>query len=415
MAREKTNSGQNLTQLIVGSYMDAFNRWKSGAFVVWGAILIPAEIFKGFENVVYCVPETHAALCAAKGVGPELCERAEALGYSIDLCSYPRIDIGWVTGGRKISPTSGLPKPDLLVSDNNNCSLLVKWFDVHHRNMHIPHFILDVPFCYGPQKERDLEYILDQFKDLISIMEKMTGQRFDINKFYEASIHTALALSEWKRFIEFAKHRPSGLTAFDSFVHMAPLFTSRGTPELVEHYRLLADETEERVRSGVFPVPNEKYRLLWDNIAPWHQLSRMSTRLAELNANIIAAPYTLCIGGLEGSFELFELSLEKDPMWYLARTQNMSVCPYGLDLRLNAMSWAIEEFGIDGVIFASNRSCKAFSVMQMDQQRLISERFNIPTVMIEFDHADARKFNEESVYISMEALLESIEARRAAV
>jgi benzoyl-CoA reductase/2-hydroxyglutaryl-CoA dehydratase subunit BcrC/BadD/HgdB len=394
--------------------MDAFKKWKEGALVVWGAIVIPAEIFRGFENVVYCVPETHAALCAAKNVGPELCQRAEALGYSMDLCSYPRIDIGWVSGGRKISPTSGLPKPGLLVSDNNDCSLLTKWFDVHHRNMNIPHFMVDVPFCYGPQEEKDLEYIVEQFRDLISLVEKMTGQTFNIDRFFKASIQTALAMGEWKRFLECAKNRPSGITAFDSFAQMAPFFTSRGTPEMVEHYRILADETEERVKEGDFPVPDEKYRLLWDNIAPWHQMSRMSTRLMELGANIIAAPYTLCIGGLEGSFELFQFSLDKDPLWYMARTQNMSVCPYGLDLRTDAMSWAIEELGIDGVIFASNRSCKVFSVMQMDQQRRISEKFDIPTVMIEMDHADARKFSEESAYMRLEALLENIESRRAA-
>ena len=92
----------------------------------------------------------------------------------------------------------------------------------------------------------------------------------------------------------------------------------------------------------------------------------------------------------------------------------MSVCPYGLDLRSDAMSQAIEKIGIDGVIFASNRSCKVFSIMQMDQQRRISERYNIPTVMIEVDHADARKFSEESAYMRLEALLENIESRRAA-
>ncbi len=415
MGHEKTNSGESLTRLIVQSYMEAFNLWKEGAFVVWGAIVVPAEIFRGFDNVVYCCPESHAAMCAAKGAGPDLSQIAEALGYSLDLCSYPRIDIGCVSGGRKLSPTSGLPKPNLLVSDNNNCSLLVKWFDVHHRNMNVPHFIIDVPFCYEPQAEKDLDYILTQFNDLISTVERLSGQTFDINKFYDASMQTARALFEWKRFLECAKHRPSGLTVFDSFVQMAPLFTSRGRTELVEHYKLLADETEERVNNGVFPVPNEKYRLLWDNIAPWHRLHKMDMHLRELDANIVAAPYTSCIGGLEGSFELFELALGKDPLWYMARTQNMSVCPYGLDLRFDAMSWAIEQIGIDGIIFASNRSCKVFSVMQMDLQKRISEKYKIPTVMIEIDHADPRKFSDESANMRLDALVENIASVRSSV
>ncbi|HEY5494088.1 MAG TPA: 2-hydroxyacyl-CoA dehydratase family protein [Candidatus Anoxymicrobiaceae bacterium] len=413
MAREKTRAGKHLSELLMNAYMGIHGRAAEGALVVWGAIVVPPELFLGFENVVFCVPESHAALCAGKGVGADQCLKAEALGYSMDLCSYARIDIGCLSDGYKDSPTFGLPRPDLLVSDNNNCSLLVKWFDVHRRAMGVPHFILDVPFCYGPQQEKDLAYILSQFRDLIATVEELTGETFDEDRFRQAALYTAEGVRQWKRFVSFAKHRPSGLTVFDSFVQMAPLFTSRGTPEFAEHYKLLADEVAERVAAGIFPVPQEKYRLLWDNIAPWHQLRKMSERLAALGANIVAAPYTSCIGSLEGSFAPFEMDEDADPLWYLARSQNHSVCPMGMDLRLAALGSAIEEVGIDGVVFASNRSCKVFSVMQMDEQRLIGEKYGLPTVMIDVDHADVRKFSEESAYLRLEALLENIEAGRA--
>jgi len=287
----------------------------------------------------------------------------------------------------------------------------VKWFDVHHREMKIPHFILDVPFCYEPQKERNLNYIMDQFRDLIRLIEKMSGQKFNIEKAREAMNHTSEALKFWKRFLNFATNRPSGITAFDSFVQMAPFLTLRGTSLFEEHCRILANETEEQVGKGTFPMPNEKYRLFWDNIAPWHQLRKMSTRLAELDANIVCASYTLCIGGLEGQFELYEYEGE-DPLKYLARTQNSYMCPYGLDLRCQAMSEAIEKYGIDGVVFASNRSCKPYSITQMDQQKYISRKYDIPTVMIDVDHADARKYNEANTFLRIEALLERIESKR---
>ncbi len=410
---EKTKAGKHLTRLLVNSYMGMHTKAAEGAFVVWGAIIVPAEIFRGFENVVFCLPESHAALCAAKGVGADQCVRAESLGYSMDLCSYARIDIGCLADGGKTSPTMGLPRPHLLVSDTNNCSLLVKWFDVHRRVMNIPHFILDVPFCYGPQQEKDLQYILDQFQDLIRMVEKLSGQKFDQDKFYEAAFYTASAVMDWKRFLACAENRPSGITVFDSFVQMAPFIVCRGTKELAEHYKILADETEENVRRGIFPVPDEKYRLLWDNIAPWHQLRKMSTRLAERGANIVAAPYTSCIGAVEGSFDLLPFDRDVDPLWYLARVQNHSVCPMGMDLRLAAMGPVIDRLGIDGAVFASNRSCKVFSVMQMDEERYVKEKLGIPAVMIDVDHADVRKFSQENVYVRIEALLESIDSKRA--
>ncbi|MFO8050051.1 MAG: 2-hydroxyacyl-CoA dehydratase family protein [Desulfosudaceae bacterium] len=411
---EKNKTGRRLTSLLGNTYLDIHARAAAGAFVVWGAIIVPAEIFQGFENVVGCFPESHSALCAAKGIGGDQCLKAENLGYSMDLCSYARIDIGCLSDGNQESPTMGLPRPDLLVSNTNNCSLLTKWFDVHSRAMEVPHFILDVPFCYGPQREKDREYIVSQLRDLIKTVEKMSGQKFDPDRFYQAVSHSASAVVDWKRFMACAEHRPSGITVFDSFVQMAPFLVARGTPELAEHYQLLADETEANVRRGVFPVPNEQYRLLWDNIAPWHQLRKMSARLAELGANIVSAPYTSCIGSVEGSFDLLLFDENEDPLWYLARIQNHSVCPQGMELRLAALGPVIEQLGIDGVVFASNRSCKVFSVMQMDEQKQVREKYGIPTVMIEVDHADVRKFSEESVYTRLEALLENIDASRRA-
>lgn len=407
----KTNAGLRLSHILFNDYRQLHQKAKDGAFVVWMAIVVPAELFCGFENVVYAVPESHAAMSAGKGVGPLQCDKAERLGYSPDLCSYARIDLGTAFDDGRDSPTFGLPKPDLLISNNNNCSLLVKWFDVYHRQWGTPHFLLDVPFCYGPQQEEDGQYILAQYKDLIRIIETMSGQQFNLEGVRQAVRYTNESLGHWKRFLKTGANRPSGLTVFDSFVQMAPFLTSRGTGQLADHYRLLADETEASVAQGLFPVPNERYRLLWDNIAPWHQLNRMSSRLAALDANLIAASYTYCMGSLEGEFELYTYD-GGDPLGYLARTQNFSVCPQGLELRFRAMKKAIEEIGIDGVIFASNRSCKVYSLMQMDIMKRVTGSLGLPAVMIDIDHADSRKYSEEAAFLRIEALLELIDTKR---
>lgn len=409
--KTKSQAGKHLSAIMTSGYMDLHQRAASGAFCVWIAINVPAEIFAGFDNVVYAVPESHSAMCAGKGVGVAMCEKAENIGYSQDLCSYARIDIGNTTDGGKDSPTFGLPRPHLLVSNTNNCALLAKWFDVHHRSWNVPHFIMDIPFCYEPQKLKDLRYITGQMRDLIRLIETLSGQTFHPERFEEAVRHTCDGLAEWKRFMKTAEHRPSPVTAFDTFVHMAPILTLRGTPVLKKHFALLADEAEERIACGDVPVPCETFRLFWDNIAPWHQLSKMSKRLASMNANIVGASYTSCIGTVEGSFDLYEWD-GKDPFECIARTMNAYMCPHGMNLRVESMKGAIEKLRIDGIVFASNRSCKPYSITQMDQQKRISDHFGVPAVMIDVDHADARKYSEESVFIRISALLETIESRR---
>ncbi len=410
-AETKTSAGENLSKIMADGYMSLHEKARQGAFCVWIAINVPAEIFAGFENVVYGVPESHSATCAGKGVGAAMCEKAEKIGYSADLCSYARIDIGNATDGGRDSPTFGLPQPDLLVSNNNNCALLAKWFDVHHRQFGVPHFVMDVPFCYEPQQEKDRNYIIDQLHDLIETIQRLSGQPFDARGFHEAVGHTTAGLGHWKRFLQCAKHKPSAITAFDSFVHMAPFLSLGGTPEMCRHFEMLADEAEEKFQTGAYPVPNEKYRLFWDNIAPWHHLRKMSSRLAEADANIVGASYTACMGGVEGAFDLYPWD-GGDAFHYIARTMNAYMCPHGMALRTEAMKSAIEELAIDGVIFASNRSCKPYSITQMDQQKHISDHFGVPAVMIEMDHADVRKFSEENVFLRIEALLEKIDARK---
>lgn len=404
-------SAANLKSMMMKYFMDTHAQAREGKPVVWIAIIVPIELLKGFDLCV-AVPENHSAMCAARGAGAGQAEKAEKLGYSTDLCSYARIDIGTFFSGGEGSPTMGLPKPDLLISNNNNCSLLVKWFDVYRRELGVPHFTLDVPFCYGPQKESDLEYIVAQYHDLITLIEDMTGQNFDIDKVREAVRYSNEANAHWKRFMDIARRRPSGITAFDSFVHMAPYITTyRGTKELVDHFRLLADEAEAHVQDGVFPVPDEKYRLLWDNIAPWHQLRKLSSALYGMSANITYATYTSVIGTVEGGVDQFDYN-DPDPLRDLARIQNSSICPYGLELRYGAMREIIKRFDIDGVVFASNRSCKVYSVMQLDLMKMIREDTGVPTVMIDVDHADERKYSESKALLSIETMLGVIDDAR---
>nr|MDO8084408.1 2-hydroxyacyl-CoA dehydratase family protein [Candidatus Sigynarchaeum springense] len=408
----KSRAGQNLTGLIMNHYAMLHDAAKDKQFVVWASISVPTELFKGFDNVLVAIPENHAAMSAAKNAGVPLAQQAEAIGFSMDLCSYARIDLGTELGDPKASPAGGLPRPDLLVSDTNNCSLLIKWFDIYHRLWDVPHFVIDVPFCYEAQKETDREWIVSQLRELVALVESMTGQDFDPDKVKKALARTNEALVHWKAFLALAAHRPSPVTAFDTFAQMAPFVFSRGEKQTALHYKMLLNEAKARVDAGDYPVPNEKYRLLWDNIAPWHQLRAMKTRLAASGANLVHATYTSCMGTVEGGYAHYPYD-GGDPLLYMARTQNFSVCPYGLQLRFKAMSSIIENIGIDGVIFASNRSCKVYSIMQMDLQRMIEEKFGIPTVLIDIDHADVRKYDEGSVFLRIEALLERIDQKRA--
>ena len=119
-------------------------------------------------------------------------------------------------------------------------------------------------------------------KGLIDFLEEFTGQKFNLEKVRKAVAYSNEANKYWKQFLDLAIHRPSGITVFDTFVHMAPYITSmRGSRSLVKHFKILAREGREMVSQGTFPVPKEKYRLLWDNIPIWFNLYDFFNTLAQ--------------------------------------------------------------------------------------------------------------------------------------
>ena len=395
---------------MAGYYSRNNNIAKEGGFTVWISIGVPIELLMGFDMAIL-IPENFSAASSAKSSSLDMSLAAESAGYSIDLCSYTRISMGatFLDNDKKNGDKKniGMPLPDLLISNTDNCSLLVKWFDVFHRKYNIPHFTIDTPFCYIPQQKKDLEFLKNQYQDLIQLIEKLSGQKFSQSKVEQAQQYSYQGVKYWKKFLEAAAHKPAAITAFDAFMHMAPYVVMRGTPEMVEHYKILSEEVAQRIQAKEFAVPQERYRLLWDNIAPWHQLKSMANRLATLNANMVYATYTSCIGSLEGEIEQF--APDVDPLHWLARAQNSTVCPYGLNLRVEAMKKMIDKYQIDGIVYSSNISCKPYSLMQMDQVKIIKEKFGVPGVLIDMDHADKRKYSEENTFLRIEALLEEIE------
>lgn len=131
-----------------------------------------------------------------------------------------------------------------------------------------------------------------------------------------------------------------------------------------------------------------------------------------MDANIVYSTYATSIGRIEDRLDFYEWD-GSDPLRYLGRIQNRGWCCYGMDLRYKAISEMIERFSIDGLVFASNRSCKVYSVMQMDLKRRLARDLGTASVMIDVDHADVRKYSEANAFLRLEALLEQIDDRRA--
>lgn len=368
--------------------------------VAWVTSGAPVELLRAFDYyTVY--PENHGALCGAKKIGSDLCDIAEGRGYSQDLCSYARIDLGHYFSGK--TPAGKLPKPDLLFASNNICQTVVYWYKALARYWGIPLLVFDTPYNFEKITDTDISYMVGQLKEMIPALERVSGRRFNREKFQSILNISKSASTTWGKVIATMKARPAPMTIFDAFVHLAPIVSLRGLQVSLDYYTILLDELHERISKGIGAVVDERKRLMWDNIAIWYKVRDFANMFADRGMNFVVATYT------NAWAETTPYIDETRPFESLAKTYSLVILNNNLQHRLRLMSQLIKDYQVNGLVIHSARSCKPYSVGQYDLKRLLSERFGIPTVVIEADIADSRAFSEEQSRTRLEAFFETLE------
>jgi benzoyl-CoA reductase/2-hydroxyglutaryl-CoA dehydratase subunit BcrC/BadD/HgdB len=368
--------------------------------VAWVTSGAPVEFLHVFDfYTIY--PENHGALCGSRKMGPDLCIQAEREGYSPDLCSYARIDLGHLFS--KKTPVGKLPKPDLLFCSNNICQTVLYWFKELSYYLRIPLILFDTPYNFNDIHEKDIQYMCSQFHEMIPELERFSGREFSPSRFHEIigiARETSLA---WARILETMKHSPAPMTIFDAFVHMAPIVTLRGLPVALNYYRILLKELEERVEKGIGAIHNERRRLMWDNIAIWFKLRDWSELFAQRGYNFVAATYT------NAWAEAANYLNEGHPFESMAKAYGLVILNNNLNHRLRLMEKIVRDYRIDGLVIHSDRSCKPYSIGQYDLKRRLTEGLGIKSVLIEADMTDFRVYSENQARANLDAFFEMLE------
>jgi benzoyl-CoA reductase/2-hydroxyglutaryl-CoA dehydratase subunit BcrC/BadD/HgdB len=249
-----------------------------------------------------------------------------------------------------------------------------------------------------------LEYVRHQFEEFILFLESQTGKGFDRDRLAEVIRYSGQAAILWKEVLDQCVHRPSPMSCFDAFINMAPIVTLRGTKEVVDFYRDMKAELAERILQGVSAVPEEKFRLLWDNIPIWFKMRELSELFASYGACLVADTYT--------SAWVFEGIETPDPLEGLSQAYSQVYLNISLDLMADRVMTLIKRFSADGLIIHSNRSCKPYSLGQYDIQRIILESMGVIGLVLEADMTDARVYSDAQIKTRVEAFMETLQNRK---
>ncbi len=390
--------GARTKELIAMHYLEGryVNGHRPVAWVTSGG---PVEILQALGFYVL-YPENHGALCGTRRVVVDLSTEAENAGYSRDICSYARTDIGAMLSGK--TPVGKLPKPDLLLACTNICQTVLFWYRVLAHHFDVPLVLIDTPFVYTDAPEHAVEYVKRQLEDSIPVAERVAGRRLNYRKLKEVVKLSKDASELWLEIMGRGKHHPAPISVFDQFIHMAPIVEMRGKKVTVDFYAAMLKEVDERIAKGIGAVKNERKRLLWDNLPIWYRLRYLSEYLGEHGVAVVASTYTNAWG------ELAPLIDPERPIESMARTYIYPILNRGTGYKLETMKQMIEDFQLDGVILHSDRSCKPYSIGQVDQRNLLIREYGIPALLLEADHDDPRAFAEEQVASRLAAFVEML-------
>lgn len=402
MEESRITSKQMLNDLMEKHYNNALEAKKEGRPVVWATSISPQELLETMDlTVVY--PENHAAAIGARKEAMRFIEHSEGIGYSSDICSYARVNMGYID--IQESKAQNIPMPDMIFCCSNICNTVIKWYENIARKLNIPIIMFDMPFNHTYDAiEQAVTYMRGQIEEAIIRLEDFTGRRFDYDRFSEVMKLSNETATWWKKATEWAKVKPSPLNGFDMFNYMAPIVCMRGSKEGHELFKLWYEELEERVAQGLGPWSSqeERYRILWDGIACWPHLATTFKTLKKYGVNVVTSTYP------DSWYKIYETN-DLDGM---ARAYTGNYVNRNLDYGGDNMVRLVREYQLDGVVFHSNRSCKLMDFRTYEIQRRITEQTGCPSVLFDGDQTDPRVFSEAQYETRIQALVEMMEKNK---
>lgn len=399
---EKMTSKQMLQKLLDDHYAGALAAKERGELIAWSTSIAPQE-FCETMGIYTVYPENHAAAIGAKKGSPELIEVSEFQGYSIDICSYARVNMGYLEIQESVA--GKIPLPDLLICCNNICNTVIKWYENIACELDIPLIMFDMPFNYDYEvNDHSVEYIKGQFQEAIHQLEQITGRSFDYNRFREVMEISSEAARWWKKAMALAQAVPSPMNGFDIFNYMALIVCMRGKQESIDLFKLVAEECEAKLAQGQGPWKDrpEEYRIMWDGIACWTALSTTYKFLKNQGINMVGSTYP-------DSWSIIYDSHDLDGM---ARAYSSNFVNRNLDFRVDNICQIVNDFKVDGIIYHCNRSCKPQDFCQYEVQRQVGDRTGVPSVMFDGDQTDPRAFSQAQFETHIQALVEMMKTRK---
>jgi benzoyl-CoA reductase/2-hydroxyglutaryl-CoA dehydratase subunit BcrC/BadD/HgdB len=408
MSRRKIEAADGMKRFMAEYYLELDRASRTGEKkVAWCTSVGPAEILRAMGFLVY-FPETHSAMLGATRTATDYIPYANSQGYSPEICSYLTADVGaYMQGFTPLTRAYGIesiPKPDVLVFNTNQCRDVQDWFAWYAREFDAPLIGVHTYRGVGDVTEKHIISIAKQFEEMIGPLEKVSGQKFDMDELCRVVALSRQCSDLWKEVLDTAAATPSPLTFFDGTTLMGPAVVGRGTKEAVDYYQILLAELRGRAADGVGAVEDEQFRIYWEGMPVWGRLRAHSELFGGLKACVLASTY--CNSWIFSAFDA------ADPFVSMARAYTELFIVRSDRAKERYIKEMVDFFQVDGIVYHNARTCPNNSNSNYGMPQRLTEETGVPHLVIDGDLNDLRCLSDEQTNTNIEAFIEQLEERR---
>ncbi len=409
VVRKKLKSAKVLGKFMADYYHELDRASKTGKKkIAWCTSVGPAEILRAMGFVIY-FPETHSAMLGSTRMASDLIPKANAIGYSPDICSYLTADIGAYLEG--VTPLSkafegitAVPKPDVLVFNTNQCRDVQDWFTWYGREYNAPVIGVHTHRGVGKITESHITSITRQLEALIEPLEKISDRKFEIKDLKKIVALSRECSNLWKKVLDTASAVPAPLTFFDGTTLMGAAVVGRGTSAANDCYRILLAELEERVLNKVGVIEDEQFRIYWEGMPVWGRLGIHFQLFAGLKANVLASTYC-------NSWIFSDLD-PTDPFTSMARAYTTLFIVRSDAYKEKYIKKMLDFFKVDGIVYHDAKTCPNNSNCRYGMPQRIEKETGLPSLVINGDLNDLRLLSDEQTRTNVEAFIELLEENK---
>ena len=399
---EEKKSQDMLVELLMEHYQGAMEAGLEGKPVGWVTSIFPQELLEALD-LTWVYPENHCAAVSARKEAPKFIEIAEDMGYSVDLCSYARLNLGYAEEGFAEAVTISLPS--FICCCNNICYQVVKWYENLAKRFNIPMIMIDIPFNDMDEPNQDrIDYIKGQFEHAIEQLEKVAGKKMDYDRLREVMITSNENSKLWMEATKWTQHTPSPMDGFSLFNYMALIVCNRGKKSTGEVLKLLKEENEKLAAEGksTYRGDEQEFRVMYDGIAVWPFLGFTAKTLVKNGMNMVSSTYP----------DAFAIYYDEPTLEGMAKGYAGTANTRNIEFHVGARDMLVSDWNCDGVIYHMNRSCKVWDFMQYAIAKKTEEKNGIPYTIFDGDQSDPRAFSEEQYMTRIQGLVEIMASNR---